>query len=451
MDIKGKKICVCGMARSGMAAAELAARRGAAVTITDLKPEDKLSGEVKRLEAAGIKALCGKNPENSLLDQTDILIISPGIRLDLPFVEHARKAGALILPEIEFGWRFCRCHSLAVTGTNGKTTTASLLAEIMKLRHPASAALGNIGEPLCARAEALPEEAWAVLETSSFQLEAIVDFKPEIAALTQITPDHLDRHKTMENYAAAKARIFENQDADGFLILNYDDESCREMSRAARGRVIYFSRREEREVSLKDGMLLLNLDGLRESVCHRDELRILGDHNLENAMCAIACAAAAGVPLDDIRKAVTGFAGVPHRIEFAGEVRGVRCYNDSKATNSDSAIKGLLAMRGPTVLIGGGYDKSADFSEWAALFAGRVRKLILIGETAEKIAETCRAYGFTDIEKANSLKDAVTVGFEHASPGDNLLLSPACASWDMFDNYEQRGDLFKEFVGEMRK
>lgn len=451
MDLTGKRVCVCGIARSGIWAAQLAKKAGSAVVVTDLKSEDRLEAELKILNDADIEAICGRNPDESLLDKTDLVIISPGIPYDLPFIEAAKNKNVPVLPEIEFASKFCKAKIAAITGTNGKTTTTALVGEIMKKINRKSMALGNIGTAFSAYCDDIPEDAYAVLEMSSFQLEAVSDFKPNVAAVIQITPDHLDRHKTMENYISIKARVFENQDENDFAVLNHDDEACFKMAQNIRSRVIFFSQKTKllNGIYLDGTEIVSAIEGTVNQITDTRRLMIPGSHNVENVMAAIGISIALGVPADIIRETVESFKGVPHRIEFVRDINGVKFYNDSKATNPDSAIKGLMAMNGSVVLIGGGYDKNAGFAEWVRLFDGKVRRLIVMGQTADKITETCKAHNFSNFDKVNSLKDAVSVAFAKAQEGDSILLSPACASWDMFDDFEQRGDMFRSFVNEL--
>lgn len=451
MDLTGKKVCVCGIARSGIGAARLAKKAGASVVITDLKSEDKLEAELKILYDAGIEAVCGRNPDEGLLENTDLVIISPGISFDLPFIEAARKKSIPVLPEIEFASIFCGAKIAAITGTNGKTTTTALVGEIVKKVNPKSMALGNIGTAFSAYSDEIPEDAYAILEISSFQLEAVSSFKPNVAAIIQITPDHLDRHKTMENYISIKARIFENQDENDFAVLNHDDEACLKIAQDIRSRVIFFSQKSKLSegIYLDGTEIVAAFDGKVNRIIDTRCLMIPGSGNVENVMAAVGISVALGVTADIIKETVESFKGVAHRIEFVRELNGIRFYNDSKATNPDSAINGLMAMEGSVVLIGGGYDKNASFAEWVKLFEGKVMRLIVMGQTSDKIIETCKAHNFLDFDKVNSLKDAVSVGFAKAKEGDSVLLSPACASWDMFDDFEQRGNMFKSFVNEL--
>jgi len=441
MDVKDKKVLVCGIARSGVAAARLLKRHGADVTLQDLKPAEKLNVSISSLEADGFPLYLEHNPDN-IITGFDMVIISPGIPLELPFVDKARAAGIPIIGEIELAYEFCPCPITAVTGTNGKTTTTALIGDIMKTCKPNTAVVGNIGEPFAGYVETLTKEDWAVAEISSFQLETVTAFHPKISLVLNITPDHLDRHKTMERYVGLKESIGKNQGKDDFMILNADDPYCSQFRSNAR--LVFFSRSRELEEGffLRGGKLHARFDNMDEDLLDAGGVNVL----TENALAAAAAGLCAGVPIEYVKRAVLGFKALEHRIEFTRELNGIRFYNDSKATNTDAAIKGIEAMRRPVILIGGGYDKHADFSDWVKLFEGRVKHLILLGEVADKIAETCRACNFTAFERVNSLKDAVDAAYGKAAPGDCVLLSPACASWDMFDDYEQRGRLFKEFV-----
>ncbi|MDR2649120.1 MAG: UDP-N-acetylmuramoyl-L-alanine--D-glutamate ligase [Clostridiales bacterium] len=445
MDVKNKKILVCGIARSGVAAAKLLNRRGALVTLQDSKPEEKLDVSLSGLETDGAKLFLGRNPDDIVTD-FDMIVISPGIPLELPFVQKAKAAGVPIIGEIELAYAYCSCPITAVTGTNGKTTTTALIGDIMRAYKPKTAVVGNIGEPFAEHAGALGKDDWAVAEISSFQLETIAAFRPKISLVLNITPDHLDRHKTMERYIELKESIGKNQTKEDFMILNADDPYCLKLRTEAR-RVFFSLRRELDEGFYLNGRQIhVKFNNLDIDLLDADEMNIFGNHNVENALASAAAGICAGAPAETVKQAILNFKAVEHRIEFTRELNGVRFYNDSKATNTDAAIKAITAMREPIVLIGGGYDKRADFSDWIKAFDGRVKHLVLLGEVADKIADTCRAFNFTAFERVNSLKDAVDAAYGKAEKGDCVLLSPACASWDMFDNYEQRGWLFKEFV-----
>ena len=450
MDYRGKKVLVCGIARSGVASALLLKRLGAEVTAQDLKEREKLEPFATTLEQNGVALYIGKNPDD-ILEAFDLLIVSPGIPCDLPFFDKAFTLMKPVWGEIELAYSVCNAPIIAITGTNGKTTTTSLTGEMMAAHHAASVTVGNIGTPFTEKAADVPADAFVVAEISSFQMETAYTFHPHIAAVLNITPDHLNRHKTLECYIEMKERVFRHQTADDFLILNYDDVMCRDMSSRAQSKAIYFSSQTElaEGVFLKDGHIHAKLCGCDESLLPVSELRTPFMHIIEDMMAAAAMAICAGVALETIRAVLRAFKGVEHRVEYVATIDGVDYYNDSKATNIDAAVKALEAIDRPVVLIGGGLDKDCPFGEWVKLFDGKVKFIAVLGETAEQIIETCKAYGYEHYDKVNTLNDAVALCHAKAEAGDCVLLSPACASWDMFDSYEQRGALFKQFVHEM--
>ena len=447
MEYNGKKALVCGMARSGIAAAKLLKKLGAEVTLQDMKKREDIAAEVLNLENEGIVLYTGANPDDIACDQ-DIIVLSPGIPCDLPFILAAEEAGVSVISEVELAYTLTKCPITAITGTNGKTTTTTLTGEIMKAVYGNTAVVGNIGIPYSEEVERLTEKDWVVAEISSFQMEKAKEFHPHISAVLNITPDHLNRHKTMEVYIAMKERVFEKQTAEDFCILNYGDEACRKMADKTATKVFFFSSSEKLEegIYLDGENIEVRWDGINETLINVNDLQILGVHNHENVMAAAAMAICANIPLDTIREVLKAFAGVEHRIEYVATVDGVDYYNDSKGTNVDASIRAVLAMKKPIVLIGGGYDKGGSFDEWTQLFPGRVKHLVLIGVTAPKVRESAEKFGFTAISDCETFKEAVDLCREKAEDGDCVLLSPACASWGMFDNYEQRGDMFKEQV-----
>lgn len=447
MEYNGKKALVCGMARSGIAAAKLLNRLGARVTLQDMKKREEISADVLALEGEGIVLYTGANPDEIACAQ-DLIVLSPGIPCDLPFIAAAEKAGIEVISEVELAYRLTPCPITAITGTNGKTTTTTLTGEIMKTAYSGTAVVGNIGVPYSEEVERLTEKDWVVAEISSFQMEKAKEFHPHISAVLNITPDHLNRHKTMDVYIAMKERVFAKQTAEDFCILNHGDEACRKMADKTAAKVFFFDSSE----TLAEGIYLdgdaieVRWGAINETLIHVDELQILGVHNYENVMAAAAMGICAGIALDTIRAVLKGFAGVAHRIEYVATVDGVDYYNDSKGTNVDASIRAVLAMKKPIVLIGGGYDKGSSFDEWTKLFPGRVKHLVLIGVTAPKVRASAEKFGFTAISDCETFAEAVDLCREKAEDGDCVLLSPACASWGMFDNYEQRGDMFKEQV-----
>ena len=451
MEVKGRKVLVFGAGISGIGAAGLLEANGADVILYDGNEKlDPASLKEQLGEKSGAAVLTGKLPQETITS-LDMAVLSPGVPTDLPVVLAMKEAGVQVIGEIELAYQFGKGDVLAITGTNGKTTTTSLLGQIMKQARKEVYVVGNIGNPYTAVAGQMTEQAVTVAEISSFQLETIREFCPKVSAILNITPDHLNRHHTMEAYIEAKENIAVNQTEDDFCILNYEDRLLREFGENLRAKVLYFSsqRKLEEGIFLEDGGIVLCLNGQKETICHVDELQILGTHNHENVMAAAAMAYVYGVPSQTIRKSVLGFGGVEHRIEYVAEKNGVAYYNDSKGTNPDAAIKGIRAMKRPTVLIGGGYDKDSEYTEWIESFDGKVKKLILLGQTREKIARDAKKCGFTDYVFADSFEEAVHMAVKEAVSGDAVLLSPACASWDMFPSYEVRGDKFKEIVNSL--
>lgn len=444
-DFTGKKVLVCGMARSGQSAARLLRALGADVTAQDLKEADKIEWTFLP-EEEGIRLYLGKNPD-AVVELFDIVVLSPGIPCGLPFVDKARAMNIPVWGEVELAYDQCPCPVVAITGTNGKTTTTTLVGEILRRAGHNAVAVGNIGVPFTDHVRTLSPDSIVVAEISSFQMETSVNFKPTVSAVLNLTPDHLNRHKTMEAYCLLKERVFINQRGDDIAVLNYDDVYCRAMRPLCR--TVYFSTLEtlEEGVFIDGGMIRARLNGTDITVAELSRTRVLP----ENALAAAAIALCCNAPPAVIAETLYGFTGVEHRIEYVGAIDGVDYFNDSKATNIDAAVKALSAMRSPVVLIGGGYDKQTAFDDWVKAFTGKVKRLVVMGETAEQIIETCRAHGFEAYDRVNSLRDAVTLAHAHAKPGDCVLLSPACASWDMFDNYEQRGSLFKQFALELRE
>jgi len=434
------------MARSGIAAARLLKKQGAEVTLQDLKEKEAFA-EWEVLEQEGIFLYMGKNPDDIVLKQ-DLVVLSPGVPCNLPFVEVAEGKGIPVWSEVELAYTMTPCPLIAITGTNGKTTTTTLVGVLLQRKYPNTVVVGNIGVPYSEKVSALVKEDWVVAEISSFQMEKAKNFAPKISAVLNISPDHLNRHKTMETYIEMKERVFVNQGENDFCILNYEDETCRKMAQKTKAKVFFFSSQQPlaEGIFLDEGVICVNWMGRSERLLSVKELQILGSHNYENAMAAAAIALCAGVSVSDIVAGLKAFSGVAHRIEFVKTVDGVDYYNDSKGTNTDASIRAVLAMEKPIILIGGGYDKGADFTQWVQTFPGRVRHLILIGVTAPQIKKIAEKIGFKRISMCETFEQAVILCREQAENGDCVLLSPACASWGMFDNYEQRGDLFKKLV-----
>lgn len=451
MNLKGKKALVFGAGISGIGAARLLLASGAEVILYD--GNEKLD-EKELYAKAGAKdhlsVVIGALGEETL-HGVELAVLSPGVPTDLEQVVMIRERGIRIWGEVELAWQCGRGDVLAVTGTNGKTTTTSLLGEIMKAWAKEVYVVGNIGTPYTGEALKMTEKAVTVAEISSFQLETTETFAPKVSAILNITPDHLNRHHTMEEYIRVKELITAHQTPEDTCVLNYEDEILREFAKTLHTKVLYFSSLHKLKRGLYlDGEKICVNDGGQETVlCTTKELNILGRHNHENVMAAAGMALSYGVPLSVIRQVVCSFQAVEHRIEFVTEKHGVVYYNDSKGTNPDAAIKGIRAMDRPTLLIGGGYDKGSSYEEWIRAFDGKVKYLVLIGQTREKIARAARSCGFEDIILKDSLEEAVQFCADHAVSGDAVLLSPACASWGMFPNYEVRGRQFKELVHQL--
>ena len=448
MELQGKKVLVFGSGKSGIGASDLLAKVGAFPVIYDGNAETDKDAVVHKTDGTySVTVYAGELPKE-VQDSLDLVVLSPGVPTDLPLVKSFYEQGLPVWGEVELAYRVGDGEVLAITGTNGKTTTTALLGKIMQDARESVFVVGNIGTPYTSKALEMKPNSITVAEISSFQLETIDEFAPKVSAILNITEDHLNRHHTMEEYIRVKELITENQGTEDVCVLNYEDEVLREFGKHLTPRVVYFSSgRKLDEGIYLDGNKIILKDGEKEiEVVKTEDLKLLGKHNFENVMAAVAMAYYDGVSLDSIRKSICEFTAVAHRIEYVTEKKGVVYYNDSKGTNPDAAIKGIQAMNRPTLLIGGGYDKQSGYDEWIEAFDGKVRYLVLIGQTKEKIKEAAEKHGFHDIILCENLKEAVKVCEEKAQPGDAVLLSPACASWGQFDNYEQRGDMFKEYV-----
>jgi UDP-N-acetylmuramoylalanine--D-glutamate ligase len=453
LDFKGKKILVVGIARSGIAAIKILAKRGALLTACDRKDKAELGDSLTELTELGVKLYTGKYPEVNR-DDYDLVIVSPGVPQDIEPLSAARRLDLPIISELELAYLFKpdTVEMYAISGTNGKTTTVSLLQAILANDGQAAEAGGNIGIPLSTLVDSM-EAGVIVVEASSFQLETTVKFKPHISALLNITPDHLDRHKTMERYIEAKANIFMRQTSEDYAILNYEDIYIKAMAEICPARVVYFSTERvlDEGAYVKDDMICFAFGGRVDAICPIREVSLRGRHNLENILCAVAMAVMAGARTESIRETLKTFTAVRHRIEEAGWVNGVLYVNDSKATNPESAIKALESFSEPIILLAGGRSKGSDFSEFARIIKARVKELILLGEAREEIKKAVMETGFKNIHEVNDFPTGVKTAAELASAGDVVLLSPACASWDMFESYEHRGDLFCQIVMEMKQ
>ena len=448
MDLKGKRVLVFGSGKSGIGAAELLGQVGACPVLYDGNPD--LDKEAVLHKTASIKETdiyAGGLPEE-VQKSLDLAVLSPGGPTDLPLVKSFYEQGLPVWGEVELAFRTGKGRVLAITGTNGKTTTTALLGKIMEDAEDSVFVVGNIGTPYTSKALEMTEDSVTVAEISSFQLETIEKFAPCVSAILNITEDHLNRHHTMEEYIRVKELIVKNQKPEDVCVLNYEDPVLREFGKNIVPQTVYFSseRRLEKGIFLEDGQIILKTEDQEISLVKTDDLKLLGKHNFENVMAAAAMAYYAGVSVESIRKSICEFTAVEHRIEYVTEKNGVVYYNDSKGTNPDAAIKGIQAMNRPTWLIGGGYDKGSSYDEWLNSFDGKVRSLVLIGQTKEKIREAAERLGVCSCILCENLQEAVKICAEKAQPGEAVLLSPACASWGQFDNYEQRGDCFKEYV-----
>ncbi len=444
---KDKKVTVVGSGISGIAAAKLLLHKNAVVTLYD---SNEALDKAKVLERIGaeLTIICGEFTKE-LAEKTELLVLSPGVPTDLPFILNLKEQGIPVWGEIELAYQIAGGKFIGITGTNGKTTTTALTGEIMKQWFKEVFVVGNIGIPYTDMAEQITDSAVTVAELSSFQLETVQeDFVPDVSMILNLTPDHLNRHYTMENYARAKLNVAKHQTEKQTCILNYEDAMLRGFAEELSCRIVWFSSRQKLERGLYlDGNRILYADnGVVTEICKTEELHIIGLHNYENAMAAIGAALCMEVPLSAIREGLMNFHAVEHRIEFVATKRGVDYYNDSKGTNPDAAIKGIQAMNKPTLLIGGGYDKGSEYDEWIGAFNGKVKHLVLIGQTKEKIAETAVRMGVASVVLKDSFEEAMEFCVSNAEAGDAVLLSPACASWGMFKNYEERGQIFKDYV-----
>lgn len=448
MKIEEQKVLVVGTGISGIAAAELLQSKNVDTVLFDGNKEldlNKFYEKAPKLKDMPI--ILGELTEEQM-HEFGVAVLSPGVPTDLPMVERLRAQNVAIWGEIELAYYFGKGRLIAITGTNGKTTTTALTGAIMKNYYKDVRIVGNIGIPYTSEAATMTDDTVTVAEISSFQLETIHDFCPEVSAILNITEDHLNRHHTMECYIKTKEDITRNQTKDQVCVLNYEDEVLRNFGESAPAKVVYFSshRKLDNGFYLEGEDIYYAVDGQSTHVINVNELNLLGRHNYENVMAACAISVNFGVPMDKIVEVLKTFQAVEHRIEYVTEKRGVKFYNDSKGTNPDAAIQGIRAMNRPTFLIGGGYDKQSEYDEWIEAFDGKVKKLVLIGQTAEKIENCAHRHGFMDTVRKDTFEEAIQYCYDNAKSGDAVLLSPACASWGMFPNYEERGRIFKEYV-----
>ena len=445
MEIRGKKVLVVGLARSGLAAVHWLSDHGAVVTVTDMRAPSAFSKEIPELLHRKVGLELGLHQESTFLRQ-DLIVVSPGVPADLPVLDQARQQGVPVVPEIEVAGWFLEGRLAGITGTNGKTTTTALLGKMLEASGFATFVGGNIGVPLLSAVDRDPPASMVVSELSSFQLETIDSFRPHVAVLLNLSPNHLDRHPNFEAYVAAKARIFANQTQEDYAILNADDENVMKLVPSIRSRKIFFSRRKELRsgVLLSQGSVLYRVQNLEVALMKAADVRLRGEFNLENVLAAAASACVLGAEFGSIRRAVREFGGVEHRLEFVREVRGVDFYNDSKATSVDAAAKALSTFESGVHLILGGKDKGAPYAPLRALLKDRVREVLVIGAAQKRIVSDLS--GAADLVEAGDLETALKTAAERAEPGDVVLLAPACSSFDQFEDFEHRGRVFKALV-----
>ena len=449
MQLRGKRVLVVGLARTGVATALFCATQGAVVAATDVRSEQQLGDCVEKLRAEGVRLSFGE-PGPAILRGQELVVPSPGVPADAPLLVQAQGMGIPVWSEIELAGRFLRGKLIGITGSNGKTTTTSLIEHILRTAGMATVLAGNIGTPLIAQVERSTDETVTVAELSSFQLELVESFRPHIAVFLNLTTDHLDRHKTLDAYGAAKARIFANQTRDDFAVLNADDTASAAYAPAS-PRVFWFSRKKmvTPGAFVRDDKIVFSHHGEEEKIIALSQLPLPGAHNLENVLAATVASRLAGVRPVQIEVGIKSFAGVEHRIEFVAEVQGVRYYNDSKATNVDATLKALESFPGRILVILGGKDKDSDYTQLRAKLREKAILALLIGAAADKIEH--QIAGSVAIERAGTMENAVAAAFQSAHAGDIVLLSPACASFDQFQNYEHRGRVFKDLVNQLKK
>ncbi|CEQ27824.1 UDP-N-acetylmuramoyl-L-alanine--D-glutamate ligase [Paraclostridium sordellii] len=449
MDLNNKIVLLVGLAKTGVSTIKKLDKLGAKIIVNDIKSKDQLKDIIKQIENLdSVEYILGHHLED--ISNIDLTIVSPGVPLDLPFIKKLQSENINIIGEVELAYKLSKNPTfVGITGTNGKTTTTSLVGEIFKKASKDSYIVGNIGNPVIDTVDLTDENSFLITELSSFQLESIEDFKPRVSTIINITEDHLNRHHTMENYINAKANIFKNQDANDFCILNYDDEIVRELGNKTNAKVLYFSQKEKvSQGSYLDdnNNIVIKVNDKEIKLLNKDELSLPGNHNLENCMAAILMSYVLGIDLEIIKDTLKTFKSVEHRLEFVTDKDGIMFVNDSKGTNPDSTIKAITSYDKPIVLIAGGKDKQSDFTEMISYATKNVKALVLLGETADKIEQTAKLQGMNNIFRVSDMKEAVKTAYKLAQSGDVVLLSPACASWDMYPNFEARGLDFKENI-----
>ena len=453
MELKNKKVLLVGLAKTGVSTIKHLDKLGAKIIVNDIKDKSQLEDIIRELkDIKNVEYILGYHPEN--VDGIDIAIVSPGVPLDLPFIYKLRENNIKIIGEVELSYRLSKNNPtfIGITGTNGKTTTTSIVGEIFKKANKDTYIVGNIGNPVIDTIDLTNKDSILVTELSSFQLESIDEFRPRVSAFLNITEDHMNRHHTMENYINAKARIFENQKEEDYTILNYDDAKVRDLAKQCKSKVIFFSRKEKPNNGIyldENNNIIIDIDK-KITFLNRNELSLPGEHNLENCMAAIGITYVSNIDLEIIKEVLKNFKAVEHRQEFVRELNGITFINDSKGTNPDSTIKAIKSYNKNIILIAGGKDKGSSFDELFDIAKENVTSLVLLGETAHKIEDTARKKGFDKIYIVDNMKEAVKTSYEIAQSEDIVLLSPACASWDMYKNFEVRGKDFKDNVNNLK-
>lgn len=450
VKVENKKVTVLGLARSGVAAANLLFRHGAKVKISDIKPQEKLEKFISQLASSEIKVSTAAN-QVADIESADLVIISPGVPSDIPTIQEAKKRNIPVISELELAYQFSQANWIAITGSNGKTTTTTLTGELLKSHWSAPVEVaGNIGFPLCNIVEKVPKEGLIVSEISSFQLEMITTFKPFVSVLLNLTPNHLDRYSDFESYVKAKVRLFEFQDETDFAVLNTDDPESQKYTEHITAKKIYFSRQQElgEGIFVEKGNIIVRLGQKAQTVIATNELSIPGEHNIENALAATSIAICCGIEAYQLASVLRSFKGVEHRLEFIRELNGVKYYNDSKATTVVAVTTALKSLPKPIILIAGGKDKGSDYVPLRELLAEKVKQLILVGEARDKMFTALM--GSCPIVEVESMQNAVETAYHSGQNGDNVVLSPACSSYDMFTDFEERGRVFKRIVNELK-
>ena len=453
MELKNKKVLLVGLAKTGVSTIKYLDKLGAKTIVNDIKKEEQLQDILNELkDLKNVEYILGYHPEN--VDDIDMAVVSPGVPLDLPFICKLKENNIKIIGEVELAYQLSKNNPIfvGITGTNGKTTTTTLVGEIFKKANKDTYIVGNIGNPVIDTVELTTKDSILVTELSSFQLESIDTFRPKVSAFLNITEDHLNRHHNMQNYIKAKSRVFENQQNDDYTVLNYDDVSVRNLKNECNSKVIFFSRKEK----LNEGIYLDEYNNIvidineKIVLLNADELSLPGEHNLENCMAAVAITYIMGIDIEVIKEVLKTFKAVEHRQEFVRELNNIMFVNDSKGTNPDSTIKAIKSYKRNIILIAGGKDKGSSYDELLEVAKENVVALVLLGETATKIEETAREKGFDKIYTVKNMKEAVETSYKIAQSNDVVLLSPACASWDMYKSFEVRGKDFKDNVNNLK-